>query len=129
EQLAALRGGVLVDGETLRFSDIRYNDGSGTNHWYHVVLMEGRNREVRRLFEAVGLLVSRLKRVRYGPVMLPSTLKSGQLAELGSEDMQTLYRLLHLPLKLPPRPRARRGEKPRREKSLLLPYPELPLPT
>ncbi|HEX7034745.1 MAG TPA: pseudouridine synthase [Pseudomonadales bacterium] len=126
-QLAALLEGVVVDGETLRFSDIRYYDGSGTNHWYHVVLMEGRNREVRRLFEAVGLSVSRLKRVRYGPVMLPSTLKSGRLAELGREDMQTLYRLLHLPLTLPPRPRARRGEKPHREKSLLLPYPELPL--
>lgn len=127
-QLAALVDGVIVDGEELRFSDIRYYNGSGRNHWYHVVLMEGRNREVRRLFEALGYTVSRLKRVRYGPVMLPSTLKIGQVQELGSEDMQALYALLHLPLTLPPRPRARRAEKPQREKSLLLPYPELPLP-
>lgn len=116
-----LRRGVEVDGERLAFSDIRYFDGSGSNHWYHVVLMEGRNREVRRLFEAVGVTVSRLKRVRYGPVVLPSTLRQGQHRELGPKDLQTLYRLLGLPLTLP----KRRGRRAPREVSLLLPYPAL----
>lgn len=115
--------GVEVDGEQLRFSDIRYYNGSGSNHWYHVVLMEGRNREVRRLFEAVGLVVSRLKRVRYGPVFLSSTLRSGRWVELGEQDLVALYRLLRLPA---PRPaQGRRTRQEREQRSLLLPYPSL----
>jgi 23S rRNA pseudouridine2605 synthase len=124
-QLAELKRGVTVEDELLRFSDIRYYNGSGTNHWYHVVLMEGKNREVRRLFEAAGLVVSRLKRVRYGPVFLSSTLRSGRWAELGEDDLAGLYRLVGLPV---PRAERRRGRgRPEREKkpSLLLPYPEL----
>lgn len=127
EQLAALLDGVSVDGDVMAFSDIRYYNGSGTNHWYHVVLMEGRNREVRRLFEAVGSSVSRLKRVRYGPVVMPSTLRSGKLIELAAGDLKSLYKLLRLPLTLPrQRQRARHGDRHERERSLLLPYPELP---
>jgi 23S rRNA pseudouridine2605 synthase len=126
-QIRALLNGVVVDGESLHFSDVRYFDGSGHNHWYHVVLMEGRNREVRRLFEAVGLTVSRLKRVRYGPVVMPSTLRSGQLREMPEADLNALYTLLRLPLTLPKRARARRsGNHERPAQSLLLPYPDLP---
>jgi 23S rRNA pseudouridine2605 synthase len=126
--MRALRDGVVVDGEALQFSDVRYFDGSGYNHWYHVVLMEGRNREVRRLFEAAGLEVSRLKRVRYGPVVMPSTLRHGQFRELETADLQSLYGLLRLPLTLPVgRQRPKRGAaKPKPQESLLLPYPELP---
>ncbi len=120
-QQRALKEGVDVEGELLHFSDIQYYNGSGHNHWYHVVLMEGRNREVRRLFESAGLTVSRLKRVRFGPVVLPSTLRNGQQRELGEDDLKALYRLLGLPLTLPRR-RARRGKG---EQSLLLPYPKL----
>jgi 23S rRNA pseudouridine2605 synthase len=126
EHLAQLKRGVTVEDETLKFSDIRYYNGTGMNHWYHVVLLEGRNREVRRLFEAVGVTVSRLKRVRYGPVVLPSTLRVGQRQELGEGDLKTLYELLELPVTLPkrsPRERARAAE--REERSLLLPYPRL----
>ncbi len=119
-ELQALVGGVVVDGETCRFSDVRYYDGSGRNHWYHVVLMEGRNREVRKLFESVGVTVSRLKRVRYGPIVLPSRVKRGMFAELGQSDLAALYGLLKLPF-TPARGRARRG----RSESLLLPYPPL----
>jgi 23S rRNA pseudouridine2605 synthase len=129
EQLTALLEGVPMEGEVLHFSDVQYYNGSGTNHWYHVVLMEGRNREVRRLFEAVGLTVSRLKRVRYGPVVMPSTLRSGQLRELAAADMKALYALLRLPLTLPrQRQRARRGARHEKaEPSMLLPYPTLPV--
>lgn len=123
-QLEQLVAGVEVEGEVLHFSDIQYYNGSGVNHWYHVVLMEGRNREVRRLFESMGLAVSRLKRVRFGPVVLPSTLRSGRCTEMIDADLKMLYELLKLPLTLPRRGRRRsRGEA---EKSLLLPYPELP---
>jgi len=123
--VARLKRGVESEGEQLRFSDIRYYNGSGSNHWYHVVLMEGKNREVRRLFEAVGLVVSRLKRVRYGPVFLSSTLRSGRWTELGEHDLAALYRLVGLPAPRVER-RKTRG-RPEREKqpSLLLPYPEL----
>ena len=117
-----LTDGVMVDGERLQFSDIKYYDGRGTNHWYHVVLMEGRNREIRRLFESVGLSVSRLKRVRFGPVALPSTLPRGRYAELSYEDLKTLYGLLKLPLRARP---AKGGRGPRT--SFLLPYPDLPI--
>ena len=127
EQQRALVDGVDVEGERLHFSDIQYYNGSGHNHWYHVVLMEGRNREVRRLFETMGLTVSRLKRVRYGPVVLPSTLRVGQLREMSADDLKTLYALLELPLTLPKPARPRRGEKKERPvPSLLLPYPDLP---
>lgn len=127
--LARLKAGVEVEGERLRFSDVRYFNGSGTNHWYHVVLMEGRNHEVRRLFESVGLTVSRLKRVRYGPVVLPSTLRVGQVLELPEADLRSLYKLLRLPFGARPRGRSRgRSGAKEKEQSLLLPYPELPGP-
>jgi 23S rRNA pseudouridine2605 synthase len=128
-QIAALLDGVVVDGEELAFSDVQYFNGSGTNHWYHVVLLEGRNREVRRLFEAAGLMVSRLKRVRYGPVVMPSTLRHGRVTELGEVDLKTLYALLRLPLTLPKRRPARQSRKNKESDevpSLLLPYPDLP---
>jgi len=119
---ARLTQGVQLDDELLKFSDLRYYNGRGSNHWYHVVLMEGRNREVRRLFESVGFVVSRLKRVRFGPVVLPSTLTRGRSAELERDDLATLYRLLKLPL---PQAVRRPGER-AKGKSYLLPYPDLP---
>ena len=124
-EVAALKRGVEVEGEQLRFSDIRYYNGSASNHWYHVVLMEGKNREVRRLFEAVGLVVSRLKRVRYGPVFLSSTLRSGHWTDLGGEDLAALYRLVGLPVPGADRRRPRGKPGSERKASLLLPYPEL----
>ena len=118
-----LKAGVDVDGELQSFSDIRYYDGRGSNHWYHVVLMEGRNREVRKLFERAGRRVTRLKRVRFGPVVLPAWLKRGRTTELGSPDLASLYGLLRLSYDTPPRTRSAE-RKPAR--SLLIPYPELP---
>ncbi|MDE0061209.1 MAG: pseudouridine synthase [Gammaproteobacteria bacterium] len=119
-ELQVLTAGLIVDGERQRFSDVKYYDGSGRNHWYHVVLMEGRNREVRKLFEGVGARVSRLKRVRYGPVMLPSRLKRGAFAEMEQSDLENLYKLLKLTFQ-PQRGKVSR----KRRASFLLPYPPL----
>lgn len=114
-----LREGVLLDTHIARFSDIRHFGGSGRNQWYHVTLLEGRNREVRRLFESQHVQVSRLKRVRYGPVVLPSRVRRGHWIELNRDDTAALYRLVGLPV--PPRapdpPRSKR----RRERSVLVP--------
>jgi len=126
EELAQLKAGVEVDGELLRFSDIRYYDGTDNNSWYHVVLMEGRNREVRRLFESIGCTVSRLKRVRYGPVILPSWLRQGQWAVLQADDVKTLYKLLGLRYSAPKHKRQRRTRV--AKTSCLLPYPKLENP-
>ena len=64
---------------------------------FYVVLMEGRNREVRRLWESQGLTVSRLKRVRYGDVFMPSKLKQGQWLELPQKDVDVIYQMAGLP--------------------------------
>jgi 23S rRNA pseudouridine2605 synthase len=114
----ALREGVLLDDDVARFSDIAHHGGSGRNHWYHVTLLEGRNREVRRLMESQGLKVSRLKRVRYGPVLLPSWLRRGEWAELSGGDVKRLYGLAGLAAP----PLADRGAG-RRTRSVLIDYP------
>lgn len=84
----------LSDGPA-RFDTLSEADraAGGTNRWYRVTLKEGRNREVRRLFEALGLRVSRLLRVRYGPVELPRTLQPGAWCELGTRQVQQLLAL------------------------------------
>lgn len=92
EQAQRLRDGVEIDGTLARFESIEDRGGEGANHWYHVVIREGRNREVRRMFEAVGLLVSRLIRVRYGSLRLPPRLKRGQFVELAREEVSALLR-------------------------------------
>jgi 23S rRNA pseudouridine2605 synthase len=84
--------GVPLDGIPARFESIRSErEGGGTNRWYRVVLKEGRNREVRRLFEALGHPVSRLVRLRYGPVALPADLPAKSWREL--PDLAILQRL------------------------------------
>ncbi len=82
EQLESLKSGIQLEDGPARFTSISDEGGEGANHWYRVTLSEGRNREVRRMFEAVGLTVSRLMRVRYGPVTLPSRLKRGMWMEM-----------------------------------------------
>ena len=90
ERKQKLLSGVDIEGETCKFDSIEDRGGEGANHWYHVVLREGKNREVRKMCEAVGLTVSRLMRVRFGEVTLPSFLKRGQMKELDEEAVQTL---------------------------------------
>jgi 23S rRNA pseudouridine2605 synthase len=93
EQRAKLLEGVNVEGQTASFKSIEDGGGEGANRWYRVVITEGRNREVRKLFEAVGMVVSRLIRIRYGTVVLPRGLKRGVWVELGDDDVRIIRRL------------------------------------
>jgi 23S rRNA pseudouridine2605 synthase len=97
--LQRLTEGVMLEDGVARFTDIQDGGGDGINHWFYVVLMEGRNREVRRLWESQGLTVSRLKRVRYGEVFIPSKVKQGQWVELETKEVKSLYRMADLPVK------------------------------
>ena len=90
EARARLLEGIELDDGTAQFATFQDVGGDGANHWYRVSLFEGRNREVRRMFEAVGVVVSRLMRVRYGPFVLPPTLKRGKVLEIGDADVQKL---------------------------------------
>ncbi len=91
EQTAQLvTTGVDIEGENCKFDGIEDRGGEGANHWYHVVLREGKNREVRRMFETLGLTVSRLIRVRFGSVQLPGFLKRGMMRELDETQTQEL---------------------------------------
>src|SRR5258708_2783165 len=90
EQKAKLLTGVEIDAESCKFDSLEDRGGEGTNHWYHVTLREGKNREVRRMMEAVGLTVSRLMRVRFGSVELPSFLKRGMMREMDEAATQDL---------------------------------------
>lgn len=91
-----LLAGVELEDGTGQFSRIADGGGDGVNKWYRVVIGEGRNREVRRLFEAVGLTVSRLIRTRYGALSLPQGLKRGRWDELGENAVRDLLRLVGL---------------------------------
>lgn len=90
EKLANLRKGVMLDDGMAQFSDIQAAGGDESNSWYHVTLLEGRNREVRRLWASQDLMVSRLKRVRYGAAFLPKRLHMGDWSELTAKDHQVL---------------------------------------
>ena len=82
EHVKSLTDGIQLEDGPAKFNLLRDEGGEGANHWYRVTISEGRNREVRRMFEAVGLTVSRLMRVRYGSVELPARLKRGMWMEV-----------------------------------------------
>lgn len=90
ETLKALTEGVELDDGAARFDAIRDAGGEGANHWYHVILKEGRNREVRRLWESQGIMVSRLHRIRYGVVELARRIRQGEYAELPARPLRRL---------------------------------------
>lgn len=90
EQRESLVSGVMLDDGIARLGSVIDKGGEGTNRWYHVTIGEGRNREVRRMFEALGLTVSRLIRVGYGPIRLPPRLKRGMTMELSEHDVRAL---------------------------------------
>ena len=87
-----LLGGVELEDGRAAFGSIHDAGGSGANHWYHVTLKEGRNREVRRMWESQGVTVSRLIRVRFGPIGLPRELRPGRHRPLTRAEVMALYR-------------------------------------
>jgi 23S rRNA pseudouridine2605 synthase len=87
EQQQSLLTGIELDDGPAKVEKFDDGGGEGSNHWYHIVVKEGRNREVRRLFEALGLTVSRLIRTRYGSVAMPSRVKRGQTLELTTDEV------------------------------------------
>jgi 23S rRNA pseudouridine2605 synthase len=99
EMLQRMMEGVMLEDGVAKFADVQDGGGEGINRWFYVVLMEGRNREVRRLWESQGLTVSRLKRVRYGEVFIPSRVKQGQWSELERKEIKGLYRMAGLGVK------------------------------
>lgn len=101
--LQRLRTGVMLEDGEARFDSIIDAGGQGANHWYHVVLREGRNREVRRLWESQGITVSRLIRVRYGLFSLPRRLKAGTAQPLTDGEINALRDSVGLrPIRKPP---------------------------
>jgi 23S rRNA pseudouridine2605 synthase len=122
EQLDKLRSGIdLGDGQSpAQFDQIEPAGGEGANRWYKVVIREGRNREVRRMFESVGRTVSRLIRIRYGLVALPPTLRRGQSADLNEQSVATLMASVGLKSAASSRP----GPKKSRSQARQRPGPE-----
>jgi len=98
EQITQLKTGVELEDGFAKFDAIMEQGGEGSNHWYRVIIREGRNREVRRLFEAIGMMVSRLMRVRFGAINLPTRLKRGQWVELGSQDVVHILKWAGIPI-------------------------------
>ncbi|SRR5690554_901619 len=102
ENVVAMVEGVMLDDGPARFTDVQEFGGEGINTWFHVVIMEGRNREVRRLWESQGLTVSRLKRVRYGNIFLDKRAKAGEWTELTQDEIDDLAELAGLPTRKVP---------------------------
>lgn len=85
-----LQEGILLEDGLAKFTDVVDGAGSGSNRWFYCVVMEGRNREVRRLWESQGVKVSRLKRVRFGNIFIPSHVRVGQWTELMPKEIKEL---------------------------------------
>lgn len=105
--------GVEIDGQTASFISISNGAGEGINQWYRVVIAEGRNREVRKLFDTVGLTVNRLIRVRYGAIVLPRGLKRGVWVELGESDVRAVKSLAGMDRQQEQGPAGRGGRGPK----------------
>jgi 23S rRNA pseudouridine2605 synthase len=91
ETIKRLLEGVELEDGMMKFEKIIDSGGQGSNHWYHVILKEGKNREVRRLWQSQDVRVSRLIRVRYGNIILPRDLKQGRKVELSLDDIKALF--------------------------------------
>lgn len=114
EDIAQLQAGIALDDGPGRFDEVSDQGGEGSNHWYRVTVAEGRNRIVRRLWEAVGCQVSRLMRVRYGPVVLPPRLLRGRYMDLDAAALAELQAAVgrSLPVRQTDEAPARRRRRP-----------------
>ena len=90
EKKEKMLSGIKIDDNIYRFTDIVEGEKQSSNQWFSVCLMSGKNREVRKIFNAVGLEISRLKRTRFGPIFLPSSLKKGGYIELSSKEIDSI---------------------------------------
>lgn len=98
EKIELLKQGVQLEDGLAKFDQIYFMGGEGANKWYHVIVSEGRNRLVRRLWEAQNVVVSRLMRVRYGPVVLSDGLRTGKCYELNQKELDLLFEFAGLPV-------------------------------
>ena len=98
EALNTLTTGVMLEDGEAKFTRIKFAGGEGANKWYHVVLHEGRNREVRRIWETQDVTVSRLIRIRYGDITLERSLRAGQFKELSTRELRSLYQTVGMTL-------------------------------
>tara|TARA_B100000767_G_scaffold268891_1_gene289896 strand:- start:641 stop:1504 length:864 start_codon:yes stop_codon:yes gene_type:complete len=92
DDLNTLTKGVNLDDGVAKFESISFQGGEGVNHWYQVVLKEGRNREIRRMFESFGVTVSRLIRIRFGNIKLPPHVKRGMSVELSQNEVRNILK-------------------------------------
>ena len=90
EKKEIMLSGIKIDDDIYRFTDIVEGEKQSSNQWFSVCLMSGKNREVRKIFNAVGLEISRLKRTRFGPIFLPSSLIKGGYIELSSKEIESI---------------------------------------
>ena len=90
EKKEKMLSGIKIDGDIYKFTDIVEGEKQSSNQWFSVCLMSGKNREVRKIFDAVGLEISRLKRTRFGPIFLPSSLKKGGHIELSTKEIDSI---------------------------------------
>lgn len=100
DMVKRLTEGVVLDDGPARFLKVRVGQGGNTNRWFSVVIAEGRNREVRRLWESQGVEVSRLKRVRYATVEIPSYVRAGEWIELEPAEVKKLCKSVNLQLQV-----------------------------
>lgn len=109
--LDTLTKGVTLDDGPAHFDTVEFGGGEGANRWFNVSLKEGRNREVRRLWEAVGYEVSRLIRTAYGPIQLPRKLRQGKYEALTPAQVRSLYIVAGMPPPDSPGPQRRKTRK------------------
>ncbi len=116
EMIEVLKAGVELEDGMAHFDDIQFFSGEGANKWFHVVVKEGRNRLVRRLWESQGVTVSRLMRVRYGPAILPNNVRAQQSYELNNKELEILMEFVGVKAKKPLKPALQADKRAKRKR-------------
>ncbi len=111
EMIEQLKEGVELEDGSAHFNDIQFFSGEGANKWFHVVVKEGRNRLVRRLWESQGVTVSRLMRVRYGPAVLPTNVRAQDSYELNNKELAMLMEFVGMEAEKTLKPSLRKAKR------------------